>query len=102
MFYPDIKRFAVHLERRSNTTIARTVVAKELARIVYYVLARQQPFETFKGIRVTKRYDWPSRQSRDKPVLHNWSPDTSGSPRLLIGMQVCRSTSLSTRRVVDR
>ena len=59
MFYPDIKRFAVHLERRSNTTIARTVVAKELARIVYYVLTRQHPFETFKGIRVTKRHDWP-------------------------------------------
>ena len=59
MFYPEIKRFAVQLERRSNTTIARTVVAKELARIVYYVLTRQHPFETFKGIRVTKRHDWP-------------------------------------------
>jgi len=59
MYYPDIKRFAVQLEKRSNTAIARTVVAKELARIVYYVLTRQQPFETFKGVRVTKRHDWP-------------------------------------------
>ena len=58
-FYPEIKRFALQLERRSNTTIARTVVAKELARIVYYILARQRPFETFKGIKVTKRHDLP-------------------------------------------
>jgi transposase len=59
MYYPEIKRFAAQLEQRSNTTIARTVVAKELARIVYYVLIRQHPFETFKGMKVTKRHDWP-------------------------------------------
>jgi transposase len=59
MYYPEIKRFAAHVEQRSNTKIARTVVAKELAKIAYYVLTRQQPCETFKGIRITKRHDWP-------------------------------------------
>lgn len=59
MYYPEIKRFATHLERRSNATIARTVVAKELAKIVYYVLTRQQRCQSFKGIKVTKRHDWP-------------------------------------------
>jgi transposase len=59
MFYPEIKAFAARLEKRAGKAIARTVVAKELARIVYYVLTRQQPFQTFKGIRITKRHDWP-------------------------------------------
>jgi transposase len=59
MFYPEIRHFAAHVESRSNATIARTVVAKELARIVYYVLTRQQAFETFKGIGIKKRHDWP-------------------------------------------
>lgn len=59
MYYSEIRHFAARVESRSNPTIARTVVAKELAKIVYYVLTRQQPFETFKGIRVTKRHDWP-------------------------------------------
>jgi transposase len=59
MFYPEIKRFAVQVEQRSNTSIARTVVAKELAKIVYYVLTRHQQCQSFKGINVTKRHDWP-------------------------------------------
>ena len=44
MFYPEIKRFATRLEQRANKTIARTVVAKELAKISYYVLSREQEF----------------------------------------------------------
>jgi transposase len=59
MYYPEIKHFAAQLERRSNPVIARTVVAKELAKIVYYVLTRQQRCQSFKGIKVTKRHDWP-------------------------------------------
>lgn len=65
MFYPEIKRFATQLERRSTKRIARTVVAKELAKITYYVLHRQQEFKTFKGIEIDKLRDWP--RSR-KPV----------------------------------
>lgn len=59
MFYPEIKQFAARVEQRSNAAIARTVVAKELAKICYYVLTRHQQCQSFKGIRVTKRHDWP-------------------------------------------
>ena len=59
MYYPEIKRFAARIEHRANPTIARTVVAKELAKIVYYVLTRQQRCCAFKGAVITKRSDWP-------------------------------------------
>ena len=59
MYYPEIKQFAVRLEERSTKAIARTVVAKELAKITYYVLTRQQEFKTFKGITIEKLRDWP-------------------------------------------
>ena len=65
MFYPVIKAFATRLEKRSGKAIARTVVAKELAKIVYYILARQQEFRTFKGVKIDKRRDWPRAR---KPV----------------------------------
>ncbi len=65
MFYPEIKQFAVRVEKRANKTIARTVVAKELAKITYYVLTRQQEFKTFKGIEINKLRDWPRAR---KPV----------------------------------
>ena len=59
MYYPEVRRFSDLLRQRSNPTIARTVVAKELAKIVYYVLSRQQPCISFKGIPVHKRATWP-------------------------------------------
>ena len=59
MFYPEIRSFAGRLEHRTNKTIARTVVAKELAKIVYYVLTREEQFATFKGITIAKLLDWP-------------------------------------------
>lgn len=54
MFYPQIKAFAARLEKRAGKAIARTVVAKELAKITYYVLTRQEEFKTFKGIEINK------------------------------------------------
>jgi len=60
-FYPEIKHFAARLERRATKAIARTVVAKELAKISYYVLSRQQEFKTFKGIEINKLRDPPER-----------------------------------------
>lgn len=65
MYYPEIKAFAARLEERSSKAIARTVVAKELAKIVYYVLTRKQEFKTFKGITIEKLRDWPRAR---KPV----------------------------------
>jgi transposase len=65
MFYPEIKAFATRLEKRAGKAIARTVVAKELAKITFYVLTRQQEFKTFKGIEINKLRDWPRAR---KPV----------------------------------
>lgn len=70
-FYPQIKQFAARLEHRSNPSIARTVVAKELAKAVYYILGRQQPFKTFKGIELRKTRDWPRTS---KPVCLTGEP----------------------------
>jgi transposase len=64
-FYPEIKHFASRLEHRSTKAIARTVVAKELAKISYYVLSRQEEFKTFKGIEINKLRNWPRAR---KPV----------------------------------
>ena len=58
-FYPPIRGFADRLERRSNASIARTVVAKELSKIAYVVLSRQEYCTTFKGIEIRKPRDWP-------------------------------------------
>ena len=58
-FYPEIRQFAARLELRSNPSIARTVVAKELAKITYYVLSREEEFKTFKGTEIRKTHDWP-------------------------------------------
>jgi transposase len=46
--------------------VARALVAKEPARIVYYVLKHEEPFNgTFKGTRMsrTKTAQWPRRAS---------------------------------------
>ena len=64
-FYPQIKHFAARLERRATKAIARTVVAKELAKISYYVLSLQEEFKTFKGIEINKLRNWPRAR---KPV----------------------------------
>ena len=59
-YYPEIRSFAERLSQRANPAIARTVVAKELSKIVYYVLSHQEPCRTFKGVAVAKkRRDWP-------------------------------------------
>jgi transposase len=65
MFYPEIKQFAEELSQRAHKAIARTVVAKELAKCAFYVLTRQQEFRTFKGIAIHKLRDWPRAR---KPV----------------------------------
>ncbi len=59
-YYPEIRSFAERLSQRANPAIARTVVAKELSKIVYYVLSHQEPCRSFKGVAVAKkRRDWP-------------------------------------------
>jgi transposase len=60
-YYPEYKTFSQRLARRSNPAIARTVVAKELARIVYYLLKNKTPYRGFKGqpIGRAKAVAWP-------------------------------------------
>lgn len=60
-YYVEIKHFYQAKLRRSNKAIARTIVAKEMARIVFHILKEQTEFKTFKGITLskTKSVQWP-------------------------------------------
>jgi len=64
-YYPEYQRFFQKRARRSNEAIARTVVAKELAKIVYYVLKNKQPYKGFKGQEISrqKSAQWPRLSS---------------------------------------
>jgi transposase len=61
-YYPEIRRWYDAKRRTKGPMIARALVAKELARIVYYVLLKAEPFNgTFKGavLSRTKQSQWP-------------------------------------------
>jgi hypothetical protein len=64
-YYPEYKRFFQKRARRSNEAIARTCVAKELARIVYHILKNKQPYKGFKGQEISrqKSAQWPRLSS---------------------------------------
>jgi transposase len=64
--YPEIRTFAVRKARKKNKHIARAIVAKEIARIVYHVLKDRTDFNgTFKGVALArpKPLAWPRRAS---------------------------------------
>jgi len=61
-YYPELRAFYRATARRKPPAVARALVAKELARIAYFVLKRQEDYNgTFKGQRLsrTKRPTWP-------------------------------------------
>lgn len=61
-YCPEIRAFYQRLARRKPRPVARALVAKELARIVYVVLTRQESFNhTFKGkpLNSKKATQWP-------------------------------------------
>jgi len=60
-YYKEIKQFHQRRLRKCHKAIARNIVAKELARIVYYVLKEKEEFKTFKGITVSRKKvnQWP-------------------------------------------
>ena len=67
-YYPEIKSYYQRLARRKPKAIARGIVAKELGRIVYFVLSKGEPYDgTFKGKSISrgKRAEWPRRRSPD-------------------------------------
>jgi transposase len=66
-YYPEIKAFHQKLARRSSKAVARTVVAKELAKIVYYILKHKEPYRGFKGQPISRRksQQWPRLPNPD-------------------------------------
>jgi len=65
-YYPEIRAFFKAKARRKPIKIARTLVALELARIVYHVLATHEDFNgQFKGriLSHRKHAQWPRRAS---------------------------------------
>jgi transposase len=61
-YFPEIQRYYRAMAGRKPRPIARALVAKELARAVYFVLKRQEAFNgTFKGkpLSRTKTPKWP-------------------------------------------
>jgi transposase len=64
-FYPEYKRLYQKLARRSGEATARTVVAKEIAKIVYYVLKNKTQYRGLKGQPISrqKSQQWPRLSS---------------------------------------
>lgn len=60
-YYQEFKRFYQKILRRTNPAVARTVVAKELARIVYFILKNKSTYNGFKGQPQSRRKSeqWP-------------------------------------------
>ena len=61
-YFPEIQREYRRLARRKGKPIARALIAKELATIVYAMLTKGEPFNgTFRGhvLSRTKRPKWP-------------------------------------------
>lgn len=72
--YPEIKRFYQSKKRKKPEAIARTLVAKELARIVYHVLKKQENFNgCFKGKPLSRTKTLPAVFNRPWPLRA--SPD---------------------------
>ncbi|MEX2605187.1 MAG: IS110 family transposase [Gracilimonas sp.] len=59
--YPVVKEFYKKVRRRSGKHVARTVVGKELAKIVWHMLSKEEDYKGFKGrmTRVTTQDYWP-------------------------------------------
>ncbi|MDZ7693875.1 MAG: transposase [Balneolaceae bacterium] len=59
--YKVVKKFYRKIKRRSGRPIARTVVAKELAKGVWYMLTRNEQYKGFKGqpVRAASQTCWP-------------------------------------------
>ncbi|OGU62419.1 MAG: hypothetical protein A2V66_17170, partial [Ignavibacteria bacterium RBG_13_36_8] len=61
-YYPVIKKYYNSLVRRKNKYVARNIIAKEIARIVFYTLKYKSNFNNkFKGkdLEHTKSLQWP-------------------------------------------
>jgi len=59
--YKVVKKFYRKIKRRSEKPVARAVVAKEMAKIVWHMLSKNKEYKGFKGrmTRVTTQNYWP-------------------------------------------
>jgi transposase len=67
-YFPVVKRYYERTARKKGRSIARTLVAKEIAKSVYFVLSTGEPYNRiFKGIKLehSKLAVWPHRSSPD-------------------------------------
>lgn len=67
-YYPVIRKYHNSLLRKKNKQIAKTIIAKEIAEIVYYVLKNKSNFNNkFKGTELEhkKSLQWPRVVSPD-------------------------------------
>ncbi len=67
-YYPIVKKYYHRMARKKGAPIARALVAKEIARSVYFVLQTDKPYnQLFKGMRLerSKLSSWPRRASPD-------------------------------------
>ncbi len=78
-YYPEYRRFYQKILRRANEPIARTVVAKELARIVYHVLKNKTDYRGFKGVPISRQ------KAKQYPRLKSRPLATPGKPERLAG-----------------
>lgn len=64
-YYPEIREFYNKMKRRTNPAIARTLVAKELAKITYYILKEKTEYKGFKGKPISRQKSqvWPRLKS---------------------------------------
>ena len=61
-YFPVIAKFYHSKLRKKNKMVARNIVAKEIARIVYHVWSQEVPFNhKFKGMQLSKMksVQWP-------------------------------------------
>jgi transposase len=80
-YFPEYRRLYQKILRCANESIARTVVAKELARIVYHILKNKTDYRGLKGQPIShhKANQYPRLQRRpqpkaDKPLAYVATP----------------------------
>lgn len=73
-YYPEYRKLYQKIRRRSNEPIARTVVAKELARIVYHILKNKTEYHGLKGQPISHQ------KALQYPRLKGRSMATPGKP----------------------
>jgi transposase len=76
--YPEIRRFYQKQLRRHKKAIALTLVAKEIARIVYHILKDKTDYLGFKGQPIERRKHFPVRLHRRAVTRRAVSPGTPG------------------------